>query len=181
VCVSLLANGASCGSAAQCGSGNCVDGVCCDTACNGQCEACNAAGSAGVCSAVVGDPRNGRPACLTDGSACGGACDGSSRTACSYPARNSPCPAPSCSNAGASTAGFCDGAGHCPASQQLSCVAYVCGANACKTSCSSDTDCLDGGYCVSSACHPRNDPSIWVVAGTGGCSGTGVATWPLLL
>jgi hypothetical protein len=39
-----------------CASGNCVDGVCCDTACDGECEACAAAAGAladGVCTTVA--------------------------------------------------------------------------------------------------------------------------------
>ncbi len=44
--------GAVCGAAVECSSGFCTDGVCCDTACNGACEACSAAQGApgdGVC------------------------------------------------------------------------------------------------------------------------------------
>jgi hypothetical protein len=38
--------GIACSASAECRSGNCVNGVCCDTACNGLCEAC---GTNGVC------------------------------------------------------------------------------------------------------------------------------------
>jgi uncharacterized protein (TIGR03382 family) len=81
----------------------------------------------------------------------------------------------------ASSAAACDGAGHCPASQQTSCNAFICGPNVCKTSCSADADCQDNGFCVSNLCHSRMDPSVWVVAGTGGCTGAGPATWPVAL
>jgi outer membrane protein OmpA-like peptidoglycan-associated protein len=178
VCVPLLADGASCAAATQCGSGNCVDGVCCNSACNGQCEACNVAGSPGACVAVAGDPRGSRPACATDGSTCGGACDGTSRTSCAYP--TSQCRTANCANAVVTAAAACDGAGHCPAPQQTSCNAYACGPSACKTGCSADSDCADNGFCVSGACHSRNDPAVWVVAGAG-CSQAGPAIWPLLL
>ncbi|HWO11198.1 MAG TPA: hypothetical protein VNN80_17005, partial [Polyangiaceae bacterium] len=40
--------GESCGGAAECGSGNCVQGVCCNSACNGVCSTC--AGTGGICS-----------------------------------------------------------------------------------------------------------------------------------
>jgi hypothetical protein len=43
--------GAPCASTAECGSGTCVDGVCCNTtaASCGQCQACNVPGSVGTC------------------------------------------------------------------------------------------------------------------------------------
>ncbi len=44
--------GIECASAMDCGSGFCVDSVCCDTSpenCNGDCEACNLAGNLGYC------------------------------------------------------------------------------------------------------------------------------------
>jgi hypothetical protein len=57
------ANGASCQRSSQCQSGQCVDGVCCNTACNARCMACSSSktGQAtGTCSAVVSktDPDN---------------------------------------------------------------------------------------------------------------------------
>ena len=42
-CVDDKANGAACGDDAECPGGTCVDGVCCDKACEGACEACSAA------------------------------------------------------------------------------------------------------------------------------------------
>lgn len=42
-------NGGSCSVAADCGSTFCVDGVCCNSACLGTCQACNVTGKAGSC------------------------------------------------------------------------------------------------------------------------------------
>lgn len=42
-------NGQTCTMAADCLSGNCFDGYCCNTACNGTCKACNVTGSLGTC------------------------------------------------------------------------------------------------------------------------------------
>jgi RHS repeat-associated protein len=42
----------ACTSNSQCTTGFCVSGVCCDTACNGGCGACNLAGKVGTCSAA---------------------------------------------------------------------------------------------------------------------------------
>lgn len=44
------ANGIGCGDGTECDSQLCVDGVCCASTCEGECETCNASGSAGVCS-----------------------------------------------------------------------------------------------------------------------------------
>jgi hypothetical protein len=43
---------ASCTIAAQCASGFCVDGVCCDAACDGSCESCAQTGKVGTCAPV---------------------------------------------------------------------------------------------------------------------------------
>ena len=45
--------GLSCTSNTQCVTGFCVNGVCCDTACNGGCGACNLTGKVGTCSAIA--------------------------------------------------------------------------------------------------------------------------------
>jgi hypothetical protein len=59
----LLTNGQTCPSSLTCLSGNCVDGVCCNTACAGLCQACSMAktGSpSGTCAAIPDgtDPDN---------------------------------------------------------------------------------------------------------------------------
>ena len=45
--------GLSCTTNTQCVTGFCVNGVCCDTACNGGCGACNLTGKVGTCSAIT--------------------------------------------------------------------------------------------------------------------------------
>src|SRR5205814_1529067 len=42
-----------CNQNGDCMSNHCVDGVCCDTACAGECDACNVGGKAGTCTVVV--------------------------------------------------------------------------------------------------------------------------------
>ncbi len=62
VCAPLKLAGVSCGSSAECQTGFCADGVCCDQACSGSCDRCNLAGSVGTCGpAPAADP--GSPAC----------------------------------------------------------------------------------------------------------------------
>ena len=42
-------NGTACSSGDTCESGHCVDSVCCNTSCDGECETCTAAGNEGTC------------------------------------------------------------------------------------------------------------------------------------
>ena len=58
-----LPNGSACttnGAAGECMSGNCVDGVCCNSGCGASCNACNVAGSVGTCTPIPSgtDPGN---------------------------------------------------------------------------------------------------------------------------
>lgn len=46
------ASGATCDAGAQCGTGFCSDGVCCEATCDGVCEACNVPGSVGKCTPI---------------------------------------------------------------------------------------------------------------------------------
>jgi hypothetical protein len=90
-CATLCGQGKVCSIDADCGSGHCADGVCCDTACSGSCVACTAAkkgsGSDGVCGSIPAYQPDNAPvntcvspkACdganqckKTDGQACGG-------------------------------------------------------------------------------------------------------------
>ncbi len=160
ICAALLAQGQACGGANQCGSQHCVDGVCCDTACTGQCEACAEPASAGTCTPVAGAPRNARTACVSDGSVCGGACDGTNPTACAYPGGGTTCRNPSCTLGVAVAAASCDGAGSCPAEQDVACAPFTCGPTACAGNCTVDTDCTAGNYCAAGVCTPQNGPGI---------------------
>ncbi|HJX53884.1 MAG TPA: kelch repeat-containing protein, partial [Polyangia bacterium] len=93
-------NGVACSSASVCASGFCVDGVCCESACDGKCVSCNQAARAGKCSgyAAGSDPENecgrGHPQCR---STCNGA------GACDYPQWGTIC----------GNCLVCDGAGLC--------------------------------------------------------------------
>src|SRR5262249_819239 len=54
--------GAGCIAATQCASGFCVDGVCCTTACDGPCEACDGT-TPGECSPVTDAPHGSPTPC----------------------------------------------------------------------------------------------------------------------
>ncbi len=173
--------GTECSTDSECSTGFCADGVCCASACDGQCEACDIAGSVGTCVAVTGTPRGDRPACASDGSECGGVCDGTNRATCSYPGDSVQCGTQSCSEGVAITGGTCSGAGSCT-QQTQSCGDYICGELACFDSCTSDDQCAEDAFCLSGKCSPKGDHSKWLAQGSG-CSSTGGTGvwWPLLL
>src|SRR5438445_452155 len=126
ICTPLLANGNQCAGASQCASGQCVDGVCCNAACGGQCQACDVPGQVGTCANAVGAPHGSRQACASDGTACGGACDGSDATQCAYPGATVECRAGSCSAGVMTEPAMCNGSGNCPAKVQDACGAGGC-------------------------------------------------------
>lgn len=162
VCQGTTTGASSCTADDQCATNHCVDGVCCDSACTGQCEACDVAGSAGLCSPVVsGAPHGTRPACTGPdagaGAACTGTCNGTaSTTVCQYPPATTPCGS-ACAGSQTSLS-TCDGEGHCVGGPPQSCPGnLVCTAagDGCKASCDSDGDCVAGYGCQAGACVPR--------------------------
>ena len=158
VCVPKLNPGQLCSATDQCGSGFCVDGVCCDTTCNGQCEACAESGHEGTCSPVAGAPRAGRNACATDGTDCGGACDAVHTSACAYPGSSTSCRGASCTDGTAILAAGCNSAGACPPEQDISCGGFACGSTICNGDCTIDSDCATGNYCAAGICTPKSAP-----------------------
>lgn len=157
MCVDKLSNGTTCAAGNQCSSGHCIDGVCCDGTCNGQCEACDVSGKEGTCSAVTGDPHGARPACNTDGSQCGGTCNGATRFTCEYPGAGVRCRDASCAADVATVAAFCTGAGTCPPEVRQDCAPFQCGATQCAGDCSIDANCNLGQVCVAGVCR---DPAL---------------------
>jgi MYXO-CTERM domain-containing protein len=146
-CKKKLANGASCESSGICSSGFCVDGVCCDTSCNGQCAACDNAGSEGICSAVKGDPHGNRTRCDHAGEECGGSCDGVNAAACKYVANGTECGQTTCDN-GLAKSSECNGQGECRANKDAPCSPFVCATDdTCLTLCEQDADCSQGFAC----------------------------------
>ena len=81
-------NGTACSSATTCASGLCVDGVCCESACDGTCVSCNQVNHAGKCLpyAAGSDPQN---ECGLGGGACRSTCNGAG--ACDYPQAGASC------------------------------------------------------------------------------------------
>lgn len=118
--------GGACASDVECASGHCAGGVCCDTACDGACEACAIAGGApadGTCAPLSGTPCDDGDACTTGDACQQGTCAGAAVT---------------CAAADA-----CHGAGVCDP-----------GTGQCTTpALADDTPCDDGNPCTTaSAC-----------------------------
>jgi hypothetical protein len=121
-CIPQQPNGVACTRDEACATGICVDGTCCESKCDGQCQACDVPGQAGKCVAVVGKPHGSRAACAPDTNACGSKiCDGSNTASCAG--------TPACGNFGCDT------------------MTLVC-----KTSCASSADCAKGNECKDGAC-----------------------------
>jgi hypothetical protein len=149
-------NGTACGEGDTCQSGHCVDGVCCDQACDAPCQACAAAGSAGTC--TPHDPgTDPELECLgagQAGEACVGACDG--QGACAFPDATKSCGPTTCTG-GKQTEQLCKGDGTCQQTE-TACGQYACGATSCKTSCASGSDCAATAWCNATSCQPKQDP-----------------------
>ncbi len=169
---SPLGIGAACTSSGECASRNCVDGVCCNAPCAGQCQACNTAGAPGTCTTVnktngptgyaAGQAVTGfgttRALCAGYGTTCGSYCEGTSATACTYSAATTQCVAPSCASQTETRPSFCTGTGACNVATTKDCGVYACGATACKTSCSTIADCASGFKCDATlTCVPTGD------------------------
>jgi hypothetical protein len=165
-CKPDLAQGEACSRGAQCQSGFCVDGVCCATSCEGTCQACASAlkqdgGPDGVCAPALldTDPHEDCSDEPLIGCDRNGSCDG--KGACALFAAGTVCQPPVCESDG--EGGFrvgvfsCDGSGSCLAGQGAPCGVFGCQQGACKTSCGTDADCAEKGYCAGGTCLPRKD------------------------
>lgn len=141
--------GASCGGATECASGHCVDGVCCDSACEGVCEACSGAGHCGPV-AAGDDPRSDCAESAPRSCGTTGACDGAGH--CARYDATTVCGDASCTAGVAVAVSLCDGAGTCKVGNKttckLGCTLDVCTSDCTPTSCSSDKYCAASGVCV---------------------------------
>lgn len=138
----------TCKSAAECSTGYCVDGICCESSCDGQCESCKEDGSVGKCKAIKGSPLSPRPLCGGTG-ACKGQCDGSEGKTCSFPDSTTVCAAATCANGKIMTASVCNSAGDCSTPTGSTCPNSQCAADGsakCASSCTASS-CGSGFYC----------------------------------
>ena len=163
-CVPQLPTGDLCEDDAQCISNHCpaLDGVCCDTACSGICEAClvGKTGSPnGTCALVTATtdpdgecPDLGAATCGSNGAGCSGTAN-----SCLLYAQGTQCQTASCSAGQLTAASACNGNGSCVPGSTSSCAPYMCNpqGTACAVSCGVDSDCSTGNYCQGSSCVPQ--------------------------
>jgi hypothetical protein len=143
--VTGLGNGAGCSVAfaSRCASGNCVDGVCCGAAsCAGVCQACNVAGTLGICTAVA------------PGTEVAGSCV--SPTACDGLAQCKAADGSTCSSPSDCASGFCSEG--------------VCCDSACTGTCRSCK--LPGRIGTCSPFQAGSDPEKECGVGSGICQST---------
>jgi len=162
-CTAKKDNGSLCAAARECTSANCVDGMCCNSKCDGPCSSCQKAhtnGTDGTCAAVAQgqDPYN---SCQdeTGTNKCGstGMCDGAG--ACQKADKTKSCGSASCGTSGGSStftpASMCDGLGNCKTGSLSNCGVFQCSATTgCLTTCVGDGDCSSTTYCDLSLAKP---------------------------
>jgi len=154
-CTVLTHTGDACGADSECATGECVDGVCCESGCLGLCQACSATLTGaldGQCrDALSGlDPHNqcadeGVGACSQDGY-----CDGSG--ACRDYSDGTVCLGALCTNGDQQNQSTCAG-GTCTAPTAIDCGAFGCSGGECNTTCTSNAQCRtqEGGWCYPAA------------------------------
>ena len=152
-----VSQGLPCQNGAECATGSCTDGVCCNALCDGLCERCNLPGTVGSCEAV---PAGADPDNECDGqdpSTCGrtGACSGTRGRCQIYPS-GTICRDQSCATNTRQNARSCDGNGTCvtPTPATATCVPFGCNAagSDCLASCTQAADCSPGYACAAGVC-----------------------------
>lgn len=157
-CKFKLPLGTACAVNSACESGHCVDGFCCNTPCDGICQACSTEKKGSGTNGYCGNARNGtdpkgdcaeagQSSCLLDGE-----CNGAG--ACRVYGPGTTCGANVCAGNVAKKQ-ICSGLGTCTLELSGSdCQAYACDGSTgtCKTNCASDSDCIPNAYCNAGTC-----------------------------
>jgi len=172
-CKAKKENGLAAAAGFECTSGIVADGVCCATACDGVCEACDIAGTKGTCAPVKGAPKHGTcPAAGADPCSAS-SCDGATRKTCAlFAGPDVVCRPASCTGGVETAEAKCEGKGACPAETTRPCDPLVCDGTQCRKTCRSDTDCAPPNHCdeVTKSCvkGATCDGDHTVLSATGG-------------
>jgi hypothetical protein len=156
------ANGVGCAGPGECAGALCVDGFCCDSACDGLCEACthDKTGQPNGSCAPVSAGSDLDNECAPDPSypqSCGadGTCDGAGSCRTHAPPALVECGQPSCEGHQSYAAPMCAATGPCPAVGQpaADCAPYQCNGQACAITCTTSAQCVppavcDGEHCI---------------------------------
>jgi hypothetical protein len=148
-CVGLFARGEPCVSSAECESHNCVDHVCCNSSCTGDCFACDLPGSIGVCTQMVHgvDWRRRCPGTGLCKASCG------ADALCAFPDEARACHPPGCVTAVLlHRAMSCDGFGACAERGALDCDPFACRGATCPGTCVDSSYCANPNLCVNQSC-----------------------------
>jgi hypothetical protein len=149
--------GAPCAADTTCVSGLCVDGVCCSTPCAETCHSCNVAGMAGTCVALA-EGEESRADCPPETiSTCGRTGRCAAGGACARYSDGQICVPAACAGSMQRAARTCDGAGACRETPATSCGIFGCAGDICATTCSGDSQCAAGYYCIVPDCVPQLD------------------------
>ena len=151
----LKTPGTACGTATECASGFCQQGVCCTSACTQTCQSCAVAGTAGTCSNIpaASAPTPATQCTDTGAIGCGtnGLCDGTGK--CQLYATGTQCAGATCVGDTLTPVRTCDGAGTCKTVTSTLCDPYACGASgACNTTCTTGADCTSPASCTGTSC-----------------------------
>jgi MYXO-CTERM domain-containing protein len=171
-------NSTICNADEQCVSDNCVDGLCCDLACKGQCQACDLPGFPGKCTAFGTEatpeqphPNAGgtNPRVACDGviggtsTACSGYCVGTTDPIkCQDPGPKKTLQGTTCVDAPGAASKLssypCDSKGG-NTQAATDCGGFLCADKAtCKTTCALDTECLPDWVCTDKVCQQLTGP-----------------------
>ncbi len=153
--------GQACANGGECDSTLCIDGVCCASACDDNCQSCNLAGKAGTCTPKPAGAAS--KICAAQPVAqCGfdGMCDGNG--GCQRYGAGVICKAASCAAAKTYRARLGvrrTGRACVAAKSPVDCTPYVCGpstAPACLATCAvGGTDCVSPAVCANGSCGAR--------------------------
>jgi hypothetical protein len=156
-----LALGEPCRGNGMCASNFCVDGLCCNSRCDGSCQSCvggNTGGADGRCEPVASgrDPDDDCP--IEAPSSCGndGFCDGGG--SCRQHPSGTSCGGGSCTGNDFSPGATCDDQGSCVPAAPRSCGLHRCAAAGCQNPCRDDNQCADQAYCDDGTCQARRRP-----------------------